>query len=124
MTRLFVCVLMMTLASCNNVLPPAPKTAGQAAFEVTATYAGALAIVVAYDKLPTCTKPVTAPLCATQVNRHAAAVAVNKADPVVRSMTVIARATNPDATALANAVSAATAAVGELSAFATTLKVK
>lgn len=108
-----------SLAACSAT----PKTPAQAVYELTATYQGALVVALTYDRLPTCAVGVP-PLCATQANRTAIKHAVDKADPLVTVAQTIARATSPDASAFANALSAATAAVGQVSAITTALRIK
>lgn len=111
----------VALAACGSV-PPAPKTPAQAVYELTAAYAGALTVAVAYDRLPPC--PAASPVCSTVANKAAIKAAVDRADPLVTSAQTIARATSPDATALANALTAAVAAVGQLSTITIALRTK
>ena len=111
----------VALAACGSV-PPAPKTPAQAAYELTAAYAGALTVAVAYDRLPPC--PAASPVCSTVANKAAIKAAVDRADPLVTSAQVIARATSPDASAVSNAIVAAVAAVGQLSTITTSLRIK
>jgi hypothetical protein len=124
MKRLAVIALAASLAACSTpAIPPAPTTPAQAVYELTATYQGALTVALTYDRLPTCAVGVP-PACAMQANRTAIKHAVDRADPLVLAAQTIARATSPDASALSNALSAAGAAVGQLTAITTALKVK
>ena len=121
MKRLAILASCAALAACGN-LPPAPKSPAQAMYEVTALYAGALAVADAYDRLPLC--PAGSPVCSTIANKASIKVAVDRADPVVTIAQTIARATNADASLTSNAIAAAMAAVQDLSAITAALRIK
>jgi len=121
MTRTLMAACIALTACTAATLPPAPATPAQAVYEVTAAYAAALTVAVAYDRLPLCGGP--ALVCSAPSVRAAIKVAVDRADPLVTSAQVVARATSPDATVAANAIAAAVAAVGQLSTIATTLRI-
>ncbi len=122
MTRLLMAACIALTACTATTLPPAPATPAQAVYELTAAYAAALVVAVAYDRLPLCGGG-PALVCSAPSVRAAIKIAVDQADPLVTSAQVVARATSPDATAAANAIASAVAAVGQLSTIAATLRI-
>lgn len=121
MIRIAILTAILTLTGCG-ASAPTPKTPAQVAYEITATYQGALVTAVAYDRLPLC--PVSAPVCGTQATRTAIKVAVDQAYPAVTALQSVARSVNPDAAALTNAANAAEAALAALINITATLRTK
>jgi len=113
MNRLFLASALL-LAGCQQAIV-APKTPAQAVYDLTAAYAAALDTVVACYHVPA---------CSAVADKAAIKAAVDRATPAVDLAQTISRATNPDATLAANAITAAVAAVSNLSAITSILKVK
>ena len=111
--KTYILAACVALSACGNM--PAPKTPAQAMFEVEATYAAALDIIVACYSVPACSPPSVRVVVRPVVDRTRVLIAAAE---------TIARAINPDASAVSNAIAAAVAAVGELSAITKTMGVK
>lgn len=122
MTRLPILALagLLGLAGCGT--GSTPQTPAQAAFAIRATYNGAMTVATAYDKLPPCVGPLV--ICSQQAVKTQIKVAVDTADPLIAAEEAIALSIKPDATALANAIAAANAALNNLTAITTVLRIK
>ncbi|MBU6499787.1 MAG: hypothetical protein KGJ41_02665 [Rhodospirillales bacterium] len=112
--------MLLALGACSTL----PATPGQSVYAMSVSYQGALTTALAYERLPDCAGATAPPLCSRAELRQRIASAVDHADPLVRAAEAAARATNPSATALTNALAAATVAVSQLAALSTTLTVK
>lgn len=108
----YILAACVALSACGSM--PAPKTPAQAVYELSATYAAALDIVVACYHIPACSPPAV---------RVVVKPVVDKSRVLVRSAQNIARATDAKASDVSNAISAAVAAVGELTTITKTLGV-
>lgn len=122
--KLFIAILLATLAACAPVPAGQSLTPQQQVFQIESNYKAALDIANAYVALPRCGQPTSPPLC----SKSETIIALQKANATVMPLLAAAQKTVTDPTVSSGgaqaAVTAAANAQVALSQITATLTVK